>query len=174
MNLGLPFCPVVVVQSCLPGWACHSRGHRAHHNTVLEGAVKVQADNELAEMGSQNSDAVESCWLLETQLLRPQMNPEMVSPWEKEWRSGRCTLLSLYFFLFIYSWALKLPLFSYYSFPHFSKHCQTHKDRKRELPFEVAGLFQQHALAVRGGKKREKTVSNPEMFPDACFWQGKQ
>lgn len=59
-------------------------------------------------------------------------------------------------------------------FPPFSKYRQTHKDRKQELPFEVAGLFQQHALAVRDGKKREKTVSNPEMFPDACFWQGRQ
>lgn len=57
--------------------------------------------------------------------------------------------------------------------PHPSKDCQTLKDRKQELPFEVAGLFQQQALAVRG-RKREKTVSNPEMFPDACFWQGRQ
>lgn len=60
--------------------------------------MKVQADNELVEMGSQNSDAVESRWLLETQLLQRQMNPETVSPWEKEWSSGRCTLLSLHFF----------------------------------------------------------------------------
>lgn len=38
-------------------------------------------------MGSQNSDAAENWWLLETQLIQPQMNPEMVSPWEKEWSS---------------------------------------------------------------------------------------
>lgn len=50
MNLGLLLCPVAVVQSCMPGWACHSRGHRPHHSTVLEEAMKVQADNELAEM----------------------------------------------------------------------------------------------------------------------------
>lgn len=98
MNLGLLFCPVVVVQSCMPGRACHGRGHQAHHSTVLEEAVTVQADNELVEMGSQNSDAVENGWLLETQLLRPQMHPETISPWEEEWSSGRCTLLSLQFF----------------------------------------------------------------------------
>ena len=102
MNLGLLFCPVVVMQSCMPGWAWHSRGHWAHHSTILEGAVKVQADNELVEMGSQNSDAAESWWLLETQLIRPHMNPETVSPWEKEWSSGRCAVLSLHFFLFIH------------------------------------------------------------------------
>lgn len=51
MNLGLLFCPVVVVQSCVPGWACHSRRHWAHHSTVLEGSIKVQADNELMKMG---------------------------------------------------------------------------------------------------------------------------
>lgn len=113
----------------------------------------------------------ESWQLLETQLIRPRMNPEMVSPREKEWSSGRCTVLSLHFFS-LYSLALNLPSLTIP--PPFSKHCQTHKDRKQKLPFEVAGLFQQHALAVRGRKKREKTVSNPEMFPDACFWQGRQ
>ncbi|KAI6074942.1 hypothetical protein LUU34_00333300 [Aix galericulata] len=51
VNLGLLFCPVVVVQSCVPEWACHSRGHWAHHSTILEGAIKVQADNELMKMG---------------------------------------------------------------------------------------------------------------------------
>lgn len=59
---------------------------------------KCRLTMSLQRWGSQNSDAVESCWLLETQLLRPQINPEMVSPWEKEWSSGRCTLLSLLFF----------------------------------------------------------------------------
>lgn len=102
MSLGLLFCPVMVVQSCMPGGAYHSRGHRAHHSTVLEGAMKAQADNELVEMGSQNSHAAENWWLLETQLIQPQMNPEMVSPWEKEWSSGRCTVLSLHYFLLFF------------------------------------------------------------------------
>jgi len=102
VNLGLLFCPVVVVQSCMPGCACHSRGHWAHHSTILDGAMKVPADNGLVEMGLQNSDAAESWWLLETQLIQPQMNPEMVSPWEKEWSPGRCTVLSLHFLLFIH------------------------------------------------------------------------
>lgn len=66
MNLGRLSCPVVVVQSCMPRWVCHSRGHQS---TTLEGAVKEQADSELVEMGSQNSDAEESWWLLESQLI---------------------------------------------------------------------------------------------------------
>lgn len=73
-----------------------------HHSTILEGAMKVQADNELVEEGSQNSDAAWSWWLLETQLTRPQINPETVSPWEKEWSSGRCTILSLHFLIFMH------------------------------------------------------------------------
>lgn len=172
MNLGLLFCPVVVVQSCMPGRACHGRGHQAHHSTVLEEAVTVQADNELVEMGSQNSDAVENGWLLETQLLRPQMHPETISPWEEEWSSGRCTLLSLHFFLFTYSWALNLLLFTYSSFPYFSKHCQTYKDRKQELPFEVGWFISTACTGSQRWKEDRKDCKQPRNVPRCMLLAG--
>lgn len=78
----------------------HVTAGDAGHITALfcKEPQKCSLTMSLQRWGSQNSDAVQSCWILETQLLQPQMNPEMVSPWENEWNSGRCTLLSLLVF----------------------------------------------------------------------------
>lgn len=116
VNLGLLFCPVVVVQSCVPGWACHSRRHWAHHSTVLEGAIKVQADNELMKMG-----ITKFRWLR-----RAGVSLNLNLQTSDESRNGidlgqRLELRQVYCFtitfLSLYSWALNLPFFSYYSCP---------------------------------------------------------
>lgn len=82
-------------------WLCRAvcqDGHITAGDTRDITALFCGRSHESANWQWACRDAVESFWLLETQLLRPQLNPETVSPWEKERSSSRYTILSWLFF----------------------------------------------------------------------------
>lgn len=168
VNLALLFCPVVVVQSCMPGWACHSRGHWAHHSTILKEPWKCRPTMSLWRRGHKNQMLRRADGSLKLNL------SDLI--WIQKWyhpgrKNGAQVGVLFYHYIFFSLFMGSESTFSYYSSP-FLKTLPDSQRQKTGTAFWSSWFVSTACTGSQRRKEERKDCEQPRNVPRCMLLAG--